>query len=143
VDVKSVIAVLGGMVIVYFLSGILEGPLVAWLASRRPTTMEELMAARNEQAVLLGRLGITAAVGLLAGYLVAKIAGHYELAHAAVSAALQAFMLLRGFAADPAAAAVPTPMRVAFVAVTVAAMLAGAAIRARAARLTPPTEVRS
>jgi hypothetical protein len=86
---------------------------------------------------------LTGVTALLVGYVVAKIAGHYELAHAAASAALQAFMLLRAFAADPAATAAPMGMRIAFVAVTAGAMLAGAAIRARAARLGPPTEVRS
>jgi hypothetical protein len=142
-DIKSVIAVLGGMVLVYFLGGILEGPLVGWLGSERPTTMEQLMAVRNEPAVLAGRIAVAGAVGLLAGYVVAKIAGGHELAHAAVSAALQAFMLLRAFAADPPAAAAPMGMRMAMVAVTAGAMIAGAAIRARAARLAPPTEVRS
>ena len=142
-DIRSVIAVLGAIVITFFLSQILEGPMVGMLASKAPANMDELILVRNEANVLLGRLAIAAVVGVLAGYLVAKIAGHYELAHAAVAAALQAFMLLRGFAADPPAASVPFGMRAAFVAVTVAAMLAGAAVRARAARVTGQTEVRS
>jgi hypothetical protein len=140
-DIKSVIAVLGGMVLMYFLSEILDPPMVAWLASRRPTSMDEYLVLRNEEAVLAGRLVLAGVTGLLVGYVVAKIAGQYELA--AASAALQSFMLLRSFAADPADVAAPPATRAAFVAVTVAAMLAGAAIRARAARAGAQTEVRS
>jgi hypothetical protein len=143
VDIKSVIAVLGGMVLMYFLAEILEPPLVAWLASQRPASMDEYLIVRNTQQVLFGRLILTAVTGVLVGYVVAKIAGQHELAHAAAAAALQSLMLLRAFAADPPAAAVPFATRTAFVVVTAAAMLAGAAIRARAARLTAPTEVRS
>lgn len=142
-SVRSLIAVLGGVVIIYFLSGILEGPLVGRLASVRPTTIEELIVVRNEPAVLIGRLAITGFVGLLAGYVLAKIAGEHELPHAAASAVLQAFMVMRGFATDPGAAAVSLEMRLAFVVVAAAAMLAGAAIRARAARVIAQTEVRS
>ena len=140
-DVKSVIAVLGGMVLMYFLAEILEPPLVAWLASERPTSMETYLALRNEQDVLVGRLVLTGLTGVLVGYVVAKIAGHHELPHAAASAMLHSFMLLRAFAADPSAVA--ASWRVAFVAVTAVAMLAGAAVRARAARLGEQTEVRS
>ena len=142
-DVKSVIAVLGGMVLMFFLSEILEPPMVAWLASRRPTSMDEYLVLRNEQHVLIGRLVLAGVTGLLVGYVVAKIAGRYELQHAAASAALQSFMLLRSFAADPPDAAAAPAMRAGFVAVTAAAMLAGAAVRARAARISAQTEVRS
>jgi hypothetical protein len=143
VSVRSLIAVLGGVVIVYVLGGILEGPLVARLASVRPTSIEELIVVRNEPAVLLGRLAVTGFVGLLAGYVLAKIAGVSEMPHAAASAALQGFIVMRGFATDPGAASVSLAMRLAFVAVAAAAMLAGAAIRARAARVIAQTEVRS
>src|SRR5687767_8527967 len=113
------------MVLMYFLSEILEPPLVAWLASRRPATMDEFLVLRNEQAVWIGRPGLTGVTGLLVGYVVAKIAGHYELQHAAAAAALHGFMLLRAFAADPAAVALPLSTRLAFVAVAAGAMLAG------------------
>ena len=142
-NVRSVIAVLGGTVIIYFLSSILEGPLVGMVAAERPTNMEELIAARNEPAVLLGRLAISGVVGVLAGYLTAKIADEHELLHAAAAAVLQGFLFLSAFAADPAPVAVPIAMRAAFVLVTAAAMLAGAAVRARARQAAPPTEVKS
>jgi hypothetical protein len=140
---KSVIAVLGGMVLMYFLAELLEPPLVAWLASQRPATMAEFLVVRNEQSVVAGRLALTGFTGLLTGYTVGKIAGHHEVAHAGASAALHAFVLLRAFAAAPATAPLPVSTRVAFVAVAVAAMLAGAAIRARAARALAHTEVPS
>ena len=132
-DVRSIIGVLGGVVLVYFLSQILEPPLVMQLAPQRPTNNEELLAAAMAGRVLVGRVILGGFIGLLAGYMAAKIAGQHELAHAGVSAALQAAM--RG-SSDPTAT---WPL----IAVTALAMLVGASIRARAARFEPPTEVRS
>jgi hypothetical protein len=74
---------------------------------------------------------------------VAKIAGEYELQHAAVAAVAQTGLLVRGFAAEDAAAALPAWVRVATVVMTIGAMLLGALVRARAARLTPAKEVES
>ena len=142
-SIRSIIAVLGAIVLVYFLSGILEGPLVAALASERPTNMDELIAARNEAAVVTGRIVITGVVSLLAGYVAAKIAGEHEVAHAAVAALLEAAILLSGFAAEPPATALSYGTRTAFVTMTIGAMMAGAAIRARAAKFAPIDEVKS
>ena len=85
-------------------------------------------------------LVIAAITGVLAGYMVAKIAGQYEMQHAAFAALLQTLLLVRGFAIEDAAAAPPAWVRVALVLVTVPAMLLGAAVRARAARSTPSKE---
>jgi hypothetical protein len=140
VSVRSVIAVLGATVLIYFLTGILEGPLVGTLASKRPTNMDELIVLRNEPAVVYGRIVITGFVSLLAGYIAAKIAGEHELAHAGAAALVQTAILFGGFSAEPPATALPYGMRTAFVTITIGAMLAGAAIRARASRLGRSTE---
>jgi hypothetical protein len=143
VDIRSVIAVLGAIVIIFFLSDVLEVPTVALLAPSRPANMDEYMAARVEPSVVAGRAAIGLVTGLLAGYLVAKIAGRSEMRHALVAAALQTLFMLRGFALDPSAASLPAWTRAVLVMVTALGMIGGAAVRARAARFSPTTEVGS
>src|SRR3712207_415520 len=103
--------------------------------------MNGYLAARNRPPMRVALLGIAAVSGLLAGYVVAKIAGEYEMPHVAVAALLQAALLLRDFAAEDAGTARPVWLRVGLVSVTVSAMLLGGAVRARAAKLTPSKEV--
>ena len=141
-SVRSVIAVLGGMIIMFFLVEAIEPPTVALLAAHRPAGMDDYLAARTEPAVLAGRAAVFAVTGLLAGYMVAKIAGEYELAHAGVAFALQAVLMFRAFAADPAASLLPWWIRAGLVLTTGVAMLLGAAVRARAARFAPTHEVK-
>jgi hypothetical protein len=143
VSVRSVIAVLGGLVIISFLSQLLEVPLVRALADASPTNMDEYMTARNHPSMHVAMLIIAALTGLLAGYMVAKIAGGQEMLHAAAAAVLQALLFLRGFAGEQGAAALPAWVHAGVVVVTAGAMLLGAAVRARAARLTPIEEVES
>ena len=138
--VRSLIAVLGAMILMFFLIELVEPPTVALLAAQRPADMETYLAARNEPGVLPGRMAVYGVIGILAGYVVARIAGQYEMAHAGAAFLLQAFMMLRAFAADPAAVALPTGARVLLVAVTGAGMLLGAAVRGRAARFDSSTE---
>lgn len=137
---NSVIAVLGGMVLMFFLTELIEPPTVSLLAPQRPATMDAYMAARNEPTAIPGRAAVYAFVGLLAGFMVARLAGEHHLAHAAAAVALQAMMMLRSFAADPAPNPLPLWGRGVLIAAAGAGMLAGAAIRARAARLNPRTE---
>ncbi len=142
-SVKSIIAVLGGIVIISFLSQLLEVPLVQALTPEPIENLNAYMAARNQPPIQAALIVIAGVTGVLAGYLVAKIAGEYELLHAGVAAVLQALLLVRGFAAEDAASALPGWVRVALVLVTMAAMLLGATVRARAASLTPSKEVES
>lgn len=137
---KSVIALLGGMILVFFLVELLEPPTVALLATERPADMDAYLAARNEAGVLPGRIAVYTAVGILAGYIVAKIAGQYEMVHAGAAFALQAFMMLRAFAAEPPAIALPAGARTWLVLFTGLGMLTGAAVRSRAARMGSSTE---
>ena len=142
-SVRSVIAVLGAITVIFFLTEALEVPTIAILAEQRPADMDAYMAARSEPAVLAGRAGIAVMVGLLGGYLAAKVAGQYEMQHALAAVVLQAVMMLRGFAAEPPAAASPLWARLGLVTIVGIAMMVGAAVRARAARLSSSTEDRS
>jgi hypothetical protein len=144
VSVRSVIAVLGGIVLISFLAQLLEIPLVQVLASEPIVDMNGYLAARNKPIVHVGLLMIAGLTGLLSGYLVAKIAGEYEVRHAAVTAAVQTVLLIRGFSDPAATATFPAWVKVSLVLVTVPAMLLGALVRARAASLSQsPREVRS
>jgi hypothetical protein len=143
VSVKSIIAVLGGIVVISFLSQLLEVPLVQAFAASPIEDLNGYYAARNQPPMQVALVLIAGVTGILAGYLVAKVAGEYELQHAAVAALVQAALLARGFAAEDAAVALPGWVRMAMVVVTMGAMLLGATVRARAARLTPAKEVES
>ena len=141
-SVRSLIGVLGGIVVISFLTQLLELPLVNVLASGPITDMDGYLAARNQPPMHAAMLVIAGMTGLLGGYLVAKIAGQYEMQHAAFAALVQAVLLIRSYAADTPMA-LPTWLETAIVLVTVAAMLLGAAVRARAAKFTPANEVAS
>ena len=141
-SVRSLIGILGGIVIISFLTQLLEVPLVNAFAPAPITDMEGYLAARNQPPMHVAMLVIAAITGLLAGYLVAKIAGQYEMQHAAFATVAQSLLLVRGFAADGGAAAVlPAWLKVALVLVTVSAMLLGASVRSRVAKLNPSKEV--
>ena len=142
-SVRSVIGILGGIVIISFLTQLLELPLVNAFAPEPITDMNGYLAARNQPSIQVAMVIIAGITGLLAGYLVAKIAAQYEMQHAAFAALVQSVLLVRGFAAESAAAALPAWLKVSLVVATVAAMLLGAAVRARAAKLEPSKEVES
>jgi hypothetical protein len=143
VSVRSIIGILGGIVIISFLTQLLEVPLVNLFAPGPIADMNEYLAARNQTPIHLAMVGIAAVTGLLAGYLVAKIAGQYEMQHAAVAAGVQGLLLVRGYAAADPAAALPAWLEVALIVVMVPAMLLGASVRARAAKLNASNEVGS
>jgi hypothetical protein len=132
--VRSILAVLGGVALVNIVTQLLEAMLIAAAAGGPVTDPAALFAVRNRPAVLGAKLASDALVALLAGYMTAKIAGHRELLHAGAAAVVVTAALARGFTIGEGAALTPVWMRVALVAVTGPAMIAGASIRARAAR---------
>lgn len=125
---RSVIAVLGGFLLLFVLSQALEWVLVNAVADTPLQSTEAYLAVRNRSGVFAGVLASQAVAALLAGYTAAKIAGAAEMSHAALAAALYAW----GIAAGEAAAIMPVWMRVATIAITAPAMLAAASIRAKA-----------
>jgi len=132
--IRSIIAVLGGVALVNVLTQLLEAMLIAAAAGGPVADAAALFAVRNRPAVLGATLASDALVALLAGYTTAKIAGRRELLHAGAAAVVVTAALARGFTVGEGAALTPVWMRVAVVALTGSAMIAGAAIRARAAR---------
>ena len=131
---RSIIAVLGGIGLVSIVVETLEFTLVNAVAGGTILDMAGYFAVRNRPAILGAKLVYNTLAAVLGGYMTAKVAGTREMAHAGVAALLQTAALIWGFTAGEYAAFTPAWMRIALVLLTGPAMLAGASIRARAAR---------
>jgi hypothetical protein len=131
---RSILAVLAGVAIVNILTQLLEAMLIAAAAGGPVADTAALLEIRNRPPVLAAKFVSDALIALLAGYAAAKVAGHHERLHGGVAALVVTAALVAGFTTGEGAAVTPVWVRVALVAVTGPAMLAGAAVRARAAR---------
>lgn len=130
--VKSLTAVLGAILVIFALGQVLEVVLVMTLSDPRPETIEQYFSVRERTPIQIGILISHGIAALLGGYIAARIAGSQEMLHAAIAATVQIGFLLWGFAPGENAAMTPLWNRVALVAVTAPAMLAGASVRAKA-----------
>jgi hypothetical protein len=97
--------------------------------------MDHYFQVRNRPSILAAGVVYNSIAAVLGGYVVAKIAGVEEMAHARVAAIVQTAALIYGFTVGEYAHFTPVWMRVVLVGLMGPAMLAGASIRARAARL--------
>jgi hypothetical protein len=132
---RSLLAVLVGLVLVRLLGQILEQTLVLSLAGEPPADMAAYVAVRNRAGVTAVLLFAHAFVSVMAGYVVGKIAGDLEVRHALVVGVLQLALFVWAFAVADAALLPPVWARVALLVVTLPALLAGATIRADARAL--------
>jgi len=132
--VRSLIAVLGGILLVSVVVELLEFTLVNARAGGGITDMAGYFAVLNQPVMLGARPVYNTLAALLGGYLTARIAGHREILHGMAAAGLKTGALIWGFTAGEYAALTPVWMRVALVLLTGPAMIAGASIRAMAAR---------
>jgi hypothetical protein len=130
--VKSLTAVLGGILVVFAIGQVLEIVLVMAVADPRPESYDQYLTVRARTPIQIGILVSHAIAALLGGYIAARIAGVQETTHATVAAVLQIGFLLWGFSPGENAAMTPMWNRVALVVVTAPAMLAGASVRAKA-----------
>ena len=126
--IRSVIAVLAGLALFTVLSQVMVRALLASVLGDVGTYMN---VAPAWLAIVVGVQGVA---GLLAGYMASRIAGTLEWQHGGVLAGLFATLSVWSFAVTPEATQqVPRWMQVATVVVVAGAMLAGAAVRGRAA----------
>jgi len=132
--IRSVVAVLGGILLISVVVEVLEFTLVSARAGGAITDLEGYFAVRNQSVMLAAKLVYNSLAAVLGGYMIAKVAGSREMLHGAIGALVQTVALVWGFTAGEYAAFTPVWMRVALVALTGPAMLAGAGVRARAAR---------
>ena len=128
---RSAAAVLIGAILIIFMHGTLEQTLVRALAGVELTSQEAFIAARNRPVVLVVSLVTFALISTLGGYILAKIAGANEVAHAVATAIV--LMVLFGYAFTRDNALLPPGwVRIVMLIVTAPALIAGAAIRAEA-----------
>jgi hypothetical protein len=128
---RSAAAVLIGAVILGFIDQTLERVLVSALAATPPTDEASYLAVRNRPVVLAITLITHALAATLAGYILAKIAGLYEVRHAIAAAALLAVLYVFAFMSENVMLP-PVWVRLAMLIVTPPALIAGASIRAQA-----------
>jgi len=132
--IRSVVAILAGMGLVSILVDLLEFTLINAVTGGALTDMAGYLAVRNRPVMLGAQVGYNSIAAVLGGYLTARIAGTREMLHGGVAALAKTAALVWGFTAGDYADFTPAWMRIALVLLTGPAMLAGASIRARAAR---------
>lgn len=132
--IRSVLAVMGGIGLISIVVEVLEFALVNAVSGGTITDMQGYFAVRNQPAVLTAKIGYNSLASVLGGYLAARVAGRREMLHGGAAAAIQTAALVWGFTAGEYAGFTPVWMRIVLVLLTGPAMLAGASIRARAAR---------
>jgi hypothetical protein len=128
---RSVVAVLAGMMLLNFMDLTLERILVNAVADVVPTDTVSYVAIRNRPLVLTATLVSHTLAATLAGYVVAKIAGAHEMRHAVAAAvALTATFALAFTGENPMLP--PVWVRAVILLATPPALLAGASVRAQA-----------
>ncbi len=138
---RSILAILGGIGLVSLITQLLETTLVGAAAGGQVLDMPHYFAIRNRPSILGAALVYNTVAALLGGYMTARIAGQQqEMAHARIAALVLTASMIYGFTAGPFAEFTPGWMRIALIMLTAPAMLAGAMVRARAAKDDqPPT----
>ena len=131
--IRSIIAVLAGLGLTSIVVEVLEFTLVSAVGGGAIPDMAGYFAVRNRPAMLGAALAYTALGGVLGGYLTAKVAADRAMLHTAAAAGAKTLALIWGFTAGEHAGFTPAWMRVALVLLTGLAMMAGGAVRARAA----------
>lgn len=130
--IRSIVAVLGGILLVSVTVQVLEFTLVNARAGGAIMDMRGYFAVHNQPVMLAAKLVYNTFAAVLGGYMTAKVAGHRHMLHGVVAALLLTAALIRGSTAGEYAEFTPVWMRVALVLLTGPAMVAGASIRARA-----------
>ena len=128
---RSVVAVVGGVLLLGFMDSTLERTLVGAIAQGSASTEAAYLAIRNRPVVLAITLATHALASTLAGYVIAKIAAAYEVRHAVAAAVLLSVGYASTFMTDNPMLP-PVWVRVAMLIITTPALMAGAHVRAEA-----------
>jgi hypothetical protein len=132
--VRSLLALLVGMGLFRLVVAVLETVLVGAVANGPLASEAEYFAVRNQPAILAAALAYNSAAAFLAGHVITKIAGTCDVMLGGIGAAVQTATLVWSFTVAEYAPYTPVWTRIALVMLTGPAMVAGAAVRARAAR---------
>ena len=133
--IRSVAAVLVGILLAYGLPWVLERVLVESVAGRNLYTAGDYFMVRNGGGIIAARLLMAVFLSTLAGHVAARIARDDAVRTVAIAAAALSMVLIWEFTAGEFAWGTPIWMRVALVAITGPMMVLGAYVRAAAAAL--------
>jgi hypothetical protein len=133
--VRTIAAVIAGILLAYGLPWLLERVLVEGTAGRNLYTAGDYYAVRNTAGIIAARIAMGFFLSVLAGHMAARIAREDAVRTVAVSAAAISVMLIWEFTGGEFAWGTPIWMRIVLVAVTGPAMVLGAYARAMAAEL--------
>lgn len=129
--VRSVTAVLGGIVLLGFIDQTLTTTLVAAMGGGGPVDEAAFLAIRNRPLVLVVTIVTHTLAATLTGYILGRIAGTHEVRHAIAASAVVAIIYGSGFfSSNPLLP--PMWVRVAMLLVTPPALIGGAYIRGEA-----------
>ncbi len=129
--IRSILAILGGVLLLNFMDQTLERVLVQALADASPTDVASYLAIRNQPLVLVFTLVTHAFAAGLAGYILARIAGVHEMRHAAAAAAFLTASYVWAFTMSDNPMLPPVWVRGVLLVVTAPALLGGASVRAQ------------
>lgn len=129
---RGIVAVVAGIALWNVLIRMLETSLVTALAGAPVAAPEAFAAIGGSLPVTLARLLYTGVVGMMAGYVVARIASHDPLRHAIIGAIFASVILAVGFAIGLGSPA-PVWAKVLLVIDSAAGFAVGGALRAAAA----------
>ena len=133
--VRTVLAVIAGILLAYGLPWVLERVLVESIAGRNLYTAGDYYMVRNTAGIIAARLVMAFFLSVLAGHTAARVAKDDAVRTVAIAAAALSMMLVWEFTAGEFAWGTPIWMRVAIVAITGPSMVLGAFARAAAAEL--------
>ncbi len=133
--IRTIAAVIAGVLLAYGLPWVLERVLVESAAGRNLSGAGDYYAIRNTAGIIAARLGMAVFVSVLAGHMAARIAKDDAVRTVAISAAAISLILIWEFTGGEFAWGTPIWMRIALVAVTGPAMVLGAYARAMAEEL--------
>ena len=133
--VRTVAAVIAGILLAYGLPWVLERVLVESMAGRNLYTAGDYYAVRNTGGIIAARMAMALFLSVLAGHMAARIAREDAVRTVAISAAAISVMLIWEFTGGEFAWGTPIWMRIALVAITGPAMVLGAYARAMAEEL--------
>jgi hypothetical protein len=132
---RSILAVAFGVLMIGLLDQFLEASLVGAVAGAKIANMDTYFAIRNEPQILGAKVVYTAVIGVLAGYMTAKIAAREEMPHAFIVALVVAAQYLWAFTQTEFAPYTPGWAKVVLPFAAGAAVLAGGWVRWRAAQV--------
>jgi len=127
--------VLGGLGVILFSTQALEAVVVRGAAGDAVQDLESFLVAAAQPSMIAAKLVYSGLMSVVGGYLAARVARTSPMAHGVFAAGLLAAANISGYATDEMARYTPVAARAALVVVMSGAVVAGAAVRARAAAL--------